>query len=107
MVREALKTRTCENLGQIPNLRCPPPCGGWELGKNVRNLDPPPFSELGNFGKFFRKIYPLRSSEDDHKTSLNHHQSLSCKILLHYDIINLTLALKLKKLGIGPFHLEL
>ena len=28
----------------------PTPCGGWELcelGNNVRNLDPPPFPNLG------------------------------------------------------------
>ena len=49
----------------------------------------------------------LRSSEDDPKTSLNQHQSLSGEILPHFDINNLSVAQKLKKLGIGPFHLEI
>ena len=44
--------------------------------------------------------YPLRSSEDDPKTSLNQHQSLSGEILPHFvfDINNLSVAQKLKKL---------
>ena len=50
---------------------------------------------------------PLRSSEDDPKTSLNQHQSLSGAILPHFEINNLSVAQKLKKLEIGPFHLEL
>ena len=53
------------------------------------------------------RVYPLRSSEDDPKTSFNQHQSLSSKILPHFDINNLSVAQKLKKLEIGPFHLEL
>ena len=50
---------------------------------------------------------PLRSSEDEPKTSLNQHQSLSGEILPHFDINNLSVAQKLKKLEIGPFHLDL
>ena len=49
-------------------------------------------------GKFLRP--PVRSSEDDPKTSLNQHQSLCGEILPHFDINNLSVALKLKK---GPF----
>ena len=49
----------------------------------------------------------LRSSEDDPKTSLNQHQSLSGEILPHFDINNLFVAQKLKKLEKGPFRLEL
>ena len=52
-------------------------------------------------------VYPLRSSENDPKTSLNQHQSLSGKILPHFDINNLSVDQKLKKLEIGPFYLEL
>ena len=55
-------------------------------------------------GKVLR---PLRSSEDDPKTSLNQHQSLSGKILPHFDINNLSVALKLKKLEKDPFHPKL
>merc|ERR1712120_110971 len=44
-----------------------------------------------------RSIYPLRSSEDDPKTSLNQHQSLSGEILPHFDINNLSVAQKLNK----------
>ena len=54
-----------------------------------------------------RSVGPLRRSEDDPKTSLNQHQSLSGEILPHFDINNLSVAQKLKKLEIGPFHLEL
>ena len=54
-----------------------------------------------------RSICPLRSSEDNPKTSLNQYQSLSGEILTHFDINNLSVAQKLKKLEIGPFHLEL
>ena len=39
----------------------------------------------------------LRISEDDPKTSLNQHQSLCGKILPHFDMNNLSVALKLKK----------
>ena len=49
----------------------------------------------------------LRSSEDDPKTSLNQHQSLSGEILPHFDINNLSVALKLKKLEKSPFHPKL
>ena len=49
----------------------------------------------------------LRSSEDDPKTSLNQHQSLSGEILPHFDINNLSVALKPKKLENGLFHLKL
>ena len=42
------------------------------------------------------------SSEDDAKTSLNQHQSLCGEILPHFDINNLSVTLKLKKLEIGP-----
>ena len=35
-----------------------------------------------------RSIYPLRSSEDDPKTRLNQHQSLSGEILPQFDINN-------------------
>ena len=38
---------------------------------------------------------------------VNQHQSLSGEILPHFDINNLSVALKLIKLEIGPFHLEL
>ena len=54
-----------------------------------------------------RSVYPLRSSEDEPKTSFNQHQSHSGEILPHFDINNLSVAQKLKKLEIGPFHLEL
>ena len=54
-----------------------------------------------------RSVGPLRRSEDDPKKSLNQHQSLSGEILPHFDINNLSVAQKLKKLEIGPFHLEL
>ena len=47
------------------------------------------------------------SSKDDLKTSLNQHQSFSGEILPHFDINNLSVPQKLKKLGIGPFHLEI
>ena len=47
---------------------------------------------------------PLRSSEDGPKTSFNQHQSLSGEILPHFDIHNLSVALKLKKLENGPFN---
>ena len=50
---------------------------------------------------------PLRSSEDDPKTSLNQHQSLSGEILPHFGINNLSITQKLKKLEIGQFHLDL
>ena len=40
-------------------------------------------------------VYPLRSSEDDHKISFNQHQSLSGEIPPHFDINNLSVALKL------------
>ena len=46
-------------------------------------------------------------NEDEPKTSFNQHQSLSGEILPHFDINNLSVAQKLKKLEIGPFHLEL
>ena len=52
-------------------------------------------------------VYPLRSSENDPKTSFNQHQSLFGEILPHFDIDNLSVAQKLKKLGIGPFHLKI
>ena len=52
-------------------------------------------------------IPPEKYSEDDPKTSLNQHQSLSGEILHHFDINNLSVAQKLKKLEIGPFDLEL
>ena len=44
-------------------------------------------------------VYPLRSSEDDPKASLNQHQSLSGEILPHFDINNLSVAQKLKQAG--------
>ena len=53
------------------------------------------------------KGYSLRSSQDDPKTSFNQHKSLSGEILPHFDVNNLSVAQKLKKLEIGPFHLEL
>ena len=53
-----------------------------------------------------RSVCPLRSSEDEPKTSFNQHQSLSGEILPHFDINNLSAAQKLQKLGIGPFHLK-
>ena len=54
-----------------------------------------------------RSINLLRSSENDPKTSFDQHQSLSGEILPHFDINNLSVAQKLKKLGIGPFHLKI
>ena len=54
-----------------------------------------------------RSVGPLRRSEDDPKKSLNHHQSLSGEILPQFDINNLSITLKLKKLEKGPFHLKL
>ena len=45
---------------------------------------------------------PLRSSEDDPKTSLNQHQSLYGEILPHFDINSLSITLKQKKVGKGP-----
>ena len=42
-----------------------------------------------------------KSSEEDHKTTLNQHQSLSGEILPHFDKYNLSVALKLKKSEIG------
>ena len=47
-----------------------------------------------------RSVYPLRSSEDDPKTSLNQHQSLSGEILPRFDINK-------KKLEKSPFHPKL
>ena len=52
-------------------------------------------------------VYPLRRSENDPKTRFNQHQSLSGEIVPHYDIYILSVAQKLKQLGIGPFHLEI
>ena len=49
-LREAFKIKNRENLGKFPTSADPPPGGGWELcelGNNVRNLDPPPFPNLG------------------------------------------------------------
>ena len=54
-----------------------------------------------------RSVGPLRRSEDDPKKSLNQHQSLSGEILPQFDINNLSITLKLKKLEKGPFHLKL
>ena len=54
-----------------------------------------------------RSVGPLRRSEDDPKTILNQHQSLSGEILPNFDINNLSVAQKLQKLELGPFHLEL
>ena len=45
---------------------------------------------------------PLSSSENDPKTSFNQQQSLSGEILHHFDINNLSVAQKLKKLGNLP-----
>ena len=44
-------------------------------------------------------------NEDDPKRRLS--QSLSGEIVPHFDINNLSVAQKLKKLEIGPFHLQL
>ena len=45
--------------------------------------------------------------QDNPKTSFNQHQSLSGEILPHFDINNISVAQKLKKLKIGQIHLEL
>ena len=42
------------------------------------------------------EVVKWRSSEDDPKTSLNQHQSLSGEILTHFDINNLAVAQKLQ-----------
>ena len=46
-------------------------------------------------------------SEDDPKISFNQHQSLSGENLPNFDINNLYVALKLKKLEKGRFHPKL
>ena len=60
---------------------------------------------LGFIGEW--SLYPLRSSENDPKASLNQHQSLSGEVLPHFDIDNHSVAEKLKNLEIDPIHLEL
>ena len=49
-----------------------------------------------------RSVGPLRRSEDDPKTILNQHQSLSGEILPNFDKNNFYVTVKLKKLVKGP-----
>ena len=50
------------------------------------------------FQPFGKSVDPLRSSEDDPKTSLDQQISLLGEFLTHFDIYNLSVALKLKTL---------
>ena len=63
--------------------------------------------ELGIARSAMGTIAHVTDSEGKVRVPPEEYQSLSGVILPHFDINNLSVAQKLKKLEIGPFHLEL